>query len=147
MKSDEELEGELAGLLEVERFEPPREFRENARLSDPAVYGQAGSDPLGWWTRQAEELHWVRTWEQVLDRATPRVCRWFVGGSLNASYNFLDRRVEAGIGDRVAFHWRGEQGEERAITYADLHRDVQRLANALKDLGVGKGDVVVNYPP
>src|ERR1700730_1389166 len=134
MKSDEELERELAGLLEVERFEPPREFRENARLSDPAVYDQAGSDPLGWWRRQAEELHCFRTGEQVLDDSNPPFYRWFVGGTLNASYNCLDRHVEAGIGDRVAFHWRGEEGEERAITYAHLHRDVQRLANALKGL-------------
>src|ERR1700730_4598514 len=147
MKSDEELEGELAGLLEVERFEPPREFRENARLSDPAVYDQAGSDPLGWWTRQAEELHWFRTWEQVLDDSNPPFYRWFVGGTLNASYNCLDRHVEAGIGDRVAFHWRGEQGEERAITYAELLAQVKRFANALRQLGVGKGDVVGIYLP
>ena len=73
--------------------------------------------------------------------------RWFEGGKLNVSYNCLDRHVEAGNGDKVAFHWRGEEGEEREITYADLHRDVQRFANALRDRGIGKGDVVGIYLP
>ncbi len=70
-----------------------------------------------------------------------------MGGKLNASHNCLDRHVENGLGDRVAFHWRGEEGEERDVTYADLHRDVQRLANALKDRGIEKGDVVGIYLP
>ena len=77
----------------------------------------------------------------------PPFYKWFTGGKLNASYNCLDRHVEAGNGDRVAFHWRGEEGEERDVTYADLLRDVQRLANALKDRGIGQGDVVGIYLP
>ena len=83
----------------------------------------------------------------MLDESDPPFYKWFAGGKLNASYNCLDRHVEAGNGDRVAFHWRGEEGEERDVTYADLHRDVQRFANALKDLGVEKGDVVGIYLP
>ena len=77
----------------------------------------------------------------------PPFYKWFADGKLNASYNCLDRHVEAGHGDRVAFHWRGEEGEERDVTYADLHRDVQRLANVLSDRGVEAGDVVGIYLP
>jgi acetyl-CoA synthetase len=144
----ESLERELAGLLEVERFDPPEEFRERALLKDPAVYDEAARDLQAWWAKQAEELlDWSQPWEQVLDESNPPFYKWFVGGRLNASYNCLDRHVEAGRGDRVAYHWRGEEGEERDLTYADLHRDVQRFANALKNHGIGKGDVVGIYLP
>ncbi len=143
----EQLDRELAELLEVERFAPPPEFRERALLNDPAIYEQAAHDPQGWWARQAEQLHWFRAWDTVLDDSNPPFYRWFAGGTLNASFNCLDRHVEAGIGDRVAFHWRGEEGQERDITYAELLSEVKRFANALKDLGVGKGDVVGIYLP
>jgi acetyl-CoA synthetase len=144
----EGLERELEALLEVERFDPPEEFRERALLQDPAVYEEAARDPQAWWAMQAEELlDWAQPWEQVLDESNAPFYKWFVGGKLNASYNCLDRHVEAGRGDRVAFHWRGEEGEERDVTYADLHGDVQRFANALKDHGIGKGDVVGIYLP
>ncbi len=83
----------------------------------------------------------------MLDWSDPPNAKWFVGGKLNVAYNCVDRHVEAGNGDRVAFHWRGEEGEERDITYADLHRDVQKFANALKDLGVEPGDVVGIFLP
>ena len=141
------LDRELAELLDVERFEPPPDFRERALLSDPAVYEQAASDPQAWWARQAEELHWFRRWDEVLDDSNPPFYKWFLGGTLNVSYNCLDRHVQAGRGDRVAFHWRGEEGEERDITYAGLLAEVERFANALKDLGVRKGDVVGIYLP
>jgi acetyl-CoA synthetase len=134
-------------MLEIERFEPPQAFREQALLSDPAVYDEAARDPQAWWARQAEALDWFERWDTVLDDSNPPFYKWFLGGKLNASYNCLDRHVEAGRGDRVAYHWRGEEGEERDVTYADLHRDVQRFANALKDLGVQKGDVVGIYLP
>jgi acetyl-CoA synthetase len=141
------LEHELEQMLEIERFDPPAGFRAGALLSDPAVYEEAARDPQAWWARQAESLDWSQPWDAVLDDSNPPFYKWFVGGQLNASYNCLDRHVEAGRGERVAFHWRGEQGEERDITYADLHRDVQRFANALKDLGIGAGDVVGIYLP
>ena len=142
-----ELDRELAQLLEVERFEPPPEFRERALLKDPAVYERAAADPEGWWAEQAEQLHWFRRWDKVLDDSNPPFYKWFTGGTLNVSYNCLDRHVEAGRGDRIAYRWRGEGGEERDITYAELLADVSRFANALKDLGVGKGDVVGIYLP
>ena len=113
-----ELERELASLLEVERFEPPAAFRERALLSDPAVYEEAEADWQGWWERQARELEWFREWDTVLDDSNPPFYKWFVGGTLNVSHNCLDRHVAAGRGERVAFHWRGEEGEERDITYA-----------------------------
>ncbi len=143
----EALEREIAELLERERFDPPPEFAERALLSDPKVYEEAAADPEGWWERHAEDLHWFERWNTVLDDSEAPFYRWFTGGKLNASYNCLDRHVEAGNGDRVAFHWRGEEGEERDLTYGDLHRDVQRLANALKDRGIGPGDVVGIYLP
>jgi acetyl-CoA synthetase len=143
----EQLERELAELMELERFEPPDDFREKALLKDSAVYAQAAADPLAWWERQASELAWFSRWEQVLDDSQPPFYRWFVSGKINASYNCLDRHVEAGLGERVAYHWRGEEGEERAITYAELLAEVMRLANALKDLGIEKGDVVGIYLP
>jgi acetyl-CoA synthetase len=142
------LEQQLSELLEVERFEPPPEFAASALLSDPAVYGEAAADPEAWWLRQATELlEWAEEPSESLDESNPPFYKWFADGRLNASANCLDRHVEAGRGDRVAYHWRGEEGEERDVTYAELLADTQRFANALKDLGIGKGDVVGIYLP
>jgi acetyl-CoA synthetase len=142
------LEQELAELLEVERFEPPPEFGDAALWSDPAVYEEAARDPEAWWMRQATELlDWIEEPSSGLDKSNPPFYKWFADGKLNASANCLDRHVEAGLGDRVAFHWHGEEGEERDVTYADLLADVQRFANALREQGVGKGDVVGIYLP
>src|SRR5919109_977503 len=135
------LEAQLGELLERDRFSPPDDFAAQAVASDPSVHEQAERDPEGFWAAEAERL------QQVLDWSTPPFAKWFVGGRLNVAYNCVDRHVEAGNGDRVAFHWRGEEGEERDVTYADLHRDVQRFANALKDRGIGPGDVVGIYLP
>jgi acetyl-CoA synthetase len=146
-RTDKSLEEELEKLLEVERFPPPEEFRANAVVQDPAIYDEAERDPEAFWAEQAKRLDWFEEWDQILDWSNPPFAKWFVGGKLNASYNCLDRHVEAGLGDRVAFHWRGEEGEERDITYAGLHRDVQRFANVLKDHGIGQGDVVGIYLP
>jgi acetyl-CoA synthetase len=145
--NDLELERELASLLDTERFPPPPQFVERALLSDPKVYEEADKDWQGWWVKQAEELHWFKKWDQVLDDSNPPFYKWFVGGQLNVSYNCLDRHVEAGRGERVAFNWLGEDGSERKVTYADLLADVERFANALKDLGIEKGDVVGIYLP
>jgi acetyl-CoA synthetase len=143
----EVLDEELAGLLDVERFEPPVEFREHALIKDPEVYERAARDPQAWWASQAEQLDWSQKWDRVLDDDHPPFYEWFVGGALNVSHNCLDRHVLAGRGDRVALHWRGEEGQERDITYAELLAEVERFANALKTLGVRKGDVVGIYLP
>ncbi|MGH2840867.1 MAG: AMP-binding protein, partial [Solirubrobacteraceae bacterium] len=140
----EDLSRRLEELLEVDTFPPPEEFAREALLSDPAVYD---TDPLEWWTEQAKALDWFTEPTVALDDADPPFYKWFTDGTINASYNCLDRHVEAGRGDRVAFHWRGEEGDERDVTYAELHRDVQRFANALKDLGIGRGDIVGIYLP
>ena len=145
--TDQSLDQELGALLEVERFDPPDAFRQRALLSDPSVYGEADRDPERWWAKQAEELHWFEPWDTVLDDSDKPFYKWFTGGKINASYNCLDRHVENGHGERVAFHWRGEEGEEREVSYADLLRDVQRFANALKDHGIGAGDVVGIFLP
>ena len=106
---------------------------------DPSIYDDAEPDPEGFWAQQAEALDWFERWDQVLDWSNPPFAKWFVGSQLNVSYNCLTTGVEAGRGDRVAFHWRGEEGEERDVTYTDLHADVQRFANALRDRGIVRG--------
>jgi acetyl-CoA synthetase len=141
------LERQLEEMLEIEKFDPPEAFRAQALLNDPAVYEEADRDWKGWWVAQAKELHWFNEPTQDLDDSNPPFYKWFADGTINASYNCLDRHVEAGRGDKVAYHWRGEEGEERDITYADLHRDVQRFANALKAMGIEKGDIVGIYLP
>jgi acetyl-CoA synthetase len=141
------LEQELEELLEQERFSPPDEFAEHAVIKDASIHEKADADREAFWAEQADALHWDEKWDQVLDWSNPPFAKWFVGGKLNVSYNCVDRHVEAGNGSRVAFHWRGEEGEERDITYDDLHRDVQKFANALKDRGIGKGDVVGIFLP
>jgi len=145
--SGDRLAQRLEELLEQERFDPPEEFARNALVRDESIYEQADADPDGFWLEQAKALHWFEEPTQALDDSNAPFVTWFADGKINASYNCLDRHVEAGIGDRVAFHWRGEEGEEREVTYADLHRDVQRFANALKARGIGKGDVVGIFLP
>ncbi|HEX2095889.1 MAG TPA: acetate--CoA ligase [Solirubrobacterales bacterium] len=142
------LERQLDALLEVERFEPPAGFRAEALVGDRAVYEEAGADPDAWWLRQARTLlDWIDEPTEALDDANPPFYKWFADGRLNASANCLDRHVEAGHGGRVAYHWRGEEGEERDVTYAELLADTQRFANALRERGIGRGDVVGIYLP
>ncbi len=143
----EQLERRLEELLHQERFAPPVGFVATERLNEASLRARAQLDPDAFWAEQARELHWDKPFTTILDDSNPPFYKWFTDGKLNVSYNCLDRHVEAGRGERVAFHWAGEEGEERAITYAELHRDVQRLANGLKDLGVRKGDVVGIYLP
>jgi acetyl-CoA synthetase len=146
-EQQQDLENELGDLLDQERFEPPQDFVADAMVSDESMYEEAARDPEAWWAKLAGELDWFEQWDAVLDESNPPYYKWFTGGKINASHNCLDRHIEAGLGDRVAFHWRGEEGEERDVTYADLHRDVQRLANVLKERGIKSGDVVGIYLP
>ncbi|MGZ4232290.1 MAG: acetate--CoA ligase, partial [Solirubrobacteraceae bacterium] len=144
---DKTLEAQLEEMLDIEKFDPPEEFAKNALLNDASIYDEAEKDWKGWWLKQAKELHWFKEPTETVDDSNPPFYKWFSDGKLNASYNCLDRHVEAGNGDRVAFHWRGEEGEERDLTYAELHAEVQKFANALKHLGVEKGDIVGIYLP
>jgi acetyl-CoA synthetase len=141
------LEEQLGDLLDQERFDPPEDFVAAALVTDTSEHDKAAEDPAGWWAEQAKALHWFQECDVVLDDSNPPFYKWFVGGKLNASYNCLDRHVENGLGSRVAFHWRGEEGEERDVTYQELLRDVKRFANALKDHGIERGDVVGVYLP
>jgi acetyl-CoA synthetase len=144
----EDLEKQLESMLDIEKFPPPDHFRREALVTDWSMYEEAEEDLEGFWARQADELlDWIEKPAQILDESDAPFYRWFADGKLNVSANCLDRHVEAGNGERVAYHWRGEEGEEREITYAELHRDVQRFANALKARGIGKGDVVGIYLP
>jgi acetyl-CoA synthetase len=145
--TEKSLESKLEEMLDIETFEPPEDFTKHALLNDPSVYDEADKDWKGWWMKQAKELHWFKEPTEDVDESNPPFYKWFADGKLNASYNCLDRHVEAGNGDRVAYHWHGEEGEEREVTYAELHRDVQKLANALKDLGIKKGDIVGIFLP
>jgi acetyl-CoA synthetase len=130
---------------EARAFPPPEEFRARAKVIDDSLHREAQADLEGFWRRQADKyLTWFKPYAKVLDWQVP-FAKWFVGGQLNASYNCLDRHVEAGRGDRVAYHFEGDRGDTRAITYSELLAEVCRLANALKELGVRKGDRVGIY--
>src|SRR6266498_1669564 len=132
-------------LAEGRTFPPPREFKKTARIVDAEIYDEAERDFEGFWARQAADLvDWIDEWNTILEWDLP-FAKWFVGGTLNVSANCLDRHVAAGHGDQVAYHWEGEPGDTRTITYAQLLDDVQRVANVLKSLGIQKGDRVNIY--
>jgi acetyl-CoA synthetase len=134
-------------LVEDRTFPPPEDFKAHALVTDAELYHEAERDWQGFWARQAADLvTWYDEWHTILEWDLP-FARWFVGGTLNVSANCLDRHVEAGRGDKVAYHWEGEPGDTRTITYADLLADVQRFANVLKGLGVRRGDRVAIYMP
>jgi acetyl-CoA synthetase len=132
---------------EERRFPPPPEVVAGALVGDDAIYAEAAADPEAFWARQAREsLTWFRDFTTTLEWDAPDA-RWFADGTLNVSFNCLDRHVDAGLGDRVAFHWEGEPGDVRTLTYADLLDEVQRFANVLRSLGVERGDRVAIYLP
>jgi len=127
-------------------FPPDPAFTAQANAS-AALYEEAGRDPEAFWARLARErIDWDTPFETTLEWDLP-FATWFGGGKLNMSYNCVDRHVERGLGAKVAYHWIGEPGDTRTITYADLHREVQKTANALKELGIGTGDRVALYMP
>lgn len=138
----------LSNLMhEDRRFEPPADLAANANVNEEA-YARADADREAYWAEAADRLHWGRKWDQVLDWSDPPFAKWFVGGTLNASVNCVDRHVAAGNGDKVAIHWVGEpEGDTRDLTYAELKDEVSRAANALTALGVQKGDRVAIYMP
>ena len=142
-RSDQPIEA----LLDEERlFSPPEECSRNANMADPDIYQRAAKDPEAYWAQAAESLEWMRKWDRVLNWNPPNA-QWFVGGKLNVSVNCLDRHVRGWRRNKAAFIWEGEPGEERVLTFADLYREVNRFANAMKRLGVQKGDRVTVYMP
>ncbi|PZS31570.1 MAG: acetyl-coenzyme A synthetase, partial [Pseudonocardiales bacterium] len=131
---------------EERRFPPSAEFADAANVKADA-YEAASQDRLAFWAKQADRLSWTTRWSQVLDWSDAPFAKWFVGGKLNVAYNCVDRHVEAGHGDQVAYHWEGEPGDTRALTYAQLKDEVCKAANALLELGVKTGDRVAIYLP
>ena len=127
-------------------FAPPKDFAARANVKDPGIYERATKDLEGFWAEQARTLAWRKPFTKVLDWDAP-YAKWFVGGELNISENCLDRHVKAGKGTKVAYHWEGEPGDTRTLTYQDLLDETCRAANALKALGVKKGDRVAIYMP
>jgi acetyl-CoA synthetase len=127
-------------------FPPSQEFAAQANATEE-MYAQADADREAFWAQQADQLHWEQRWERVLDWDNAPFARWFVGGKLNVAYNCVDRHVDDGHGDQVAFHWEGEPGDTRTITYAELKREVCKAANALTSLGVSAGDRVAIQLP
>jgi acetyl-CoA synthetase len=132
-------------LTETRTFLPSHEFAAEAN-AQPFIYAEANKDRLAFWERQAAHLQWDVPWREVLEWEPPQA-KWFVGGKLNASVNCLDRHITEGRGDRVAFHFEGEPGDTRTITYAELLTDVKKAANALTELGIKAGDRVAIYMP
>jgi acetyl-CoA synthetase len=133
-------------LVEERRFAPSEEFVANAVIKEPGVYDRAAADREAYWAEWAADLDWFEPWETVLEWDPP-FAKWFIGGKLNVSYNCLDRHVEGGKADKVALLWEGEPGDTRSYTYAELLGEVARFANALRGLGVGRGDRVTIYLP
>jgi acetyl-CoA synthetase len=139
--------GEFSDLLiENRTFPPPPAFRAQAIVRDESVYAEAERDPDAFWARMAAELEWSRPWDQVLDWKPPHA-KWFVGGTINASVNCLDRHVRGPRRNKAALIWEGEPGDRRTLTYFDLYRQVSAFSNVLKSLGVLKGDRVAIYLP
>ncbi len=139
-------QGPTIAALQVEDriFAPSEEFVAGARITDPDVYERGRADLEGYWADQATRIDWIEPWTQVLDRSNAPFFKWFTGGKLNVSVNCLDRHL-AERGDKVAYHWEGEPGETETLTYRDLHERVCKLANAMRDAGIGKGDAVAIY--
>ena len=136
----------LEALLQEKRqFAAPKEFAKKANVSSAAVYRKAERNPERFWAEFAKELQWDRPWKKVLEWKPPKA-KWFLGGKLNIAYNCVDRHVEAGRGDKVAYYWEGEpEGDRREVTFAELQRETTKLANALRSLGVQKGTPVGIY--
>jgi acetyl-CoA synthetase len=138
---------EIDDLLQEDRTFPPSEaFRAQANVRDPAVYDRAERDPEAFWAEFASELEWFTRWTKVLDWQPPHA-KWFVGGTLNASVNCVDRHVRTARRNKAALIWEGEPGDRRTLTYFDLYRQVSQFANVLKGLGVKRGDRVAIYLP
>lgn len=137
----------IAALLEEERtFPPPEEFKKKANINDPKIYEKAAKDPEAFWAKAAEEIDWFKKWDKVLEWDPPWA-KWFIGGKLNVSYNCIDRHLKTWRRNKAAIIFEGEPGDERVLTYQDLHREVCKFANVLKKLGIKKGDRVAIYLP
>ena len=145
-------EATIESILQEKRlFSPSAEFSQNAHIKSAEdyqrLYDKAQANPEAFWSELAEnELDWFQKWDTVLDWQPP-FAKWFVNGKINISHNCLDRHLTTANKNKAAIVWEGEPGDSRTITYAQLHREVSQFANALKQLGVKKGDTVGIYMP
>ena len=138
-------EKSLAALLDERRtFPPPEDFRRRANANDPGIYDRALRDPEAFWAGEAKKLDWFTPWQKVLEWKAPWA-KWFVGGKLNVACNCVDRHAHSARRNKAAIIWEGEPGDSRVLTYGMLEREVNRFANALRSLGVAKGDRVAIY--
>src|SRR5882672_6318373 len=138
-------EKSLSALLDERRtFPPSEEFKKRASWNDPAIYDRAAKDPEGFWADEAKHLDWFAPWQKVLEWNAPWA-KWFVGAKLNVTYNCVDRHAHSAQRNKAAIIWEGEPGDSRVLTFGMLEREVNRFANALKSLGVVKGDRVAIY--
>jgi acetyl-CoA synthetase len=138
-------EKSLSALLDERRtFPPSEEFKKRANWNDPEIYDRAAKNPEGFWAEQAKNLDWFTPWQRVLEWNAPWA-KWFVGGKLNVTYNCVDRHAHSARRNKAAIIWEGEPGDTRVLTFGMLEREVNRFANALKSLGVVKGDRVAIY--
>jgi acetyl-CoA synthetase len=138
---------EIADLLQENRsFAPSAGFQSQANVRDEDVYSRADRDPEGFWAGFADELEWYSRWTKVLDWNPPHA-KWFVGGTLNASVNCVDRHVRGARRNKAAIVWEGEPGDRRTLTYFDLYRQISQFANVMKSLGIKRGDRVAIYLP
>ena len=145
------MSGDIQSVLnETRSFPPPADFTKQAHISSEAQYQQmwqqAKDDPAGFWGELAQNLHWFKKWDTVIQGAMPDT-KWFEGGKINASFNCLDRHLTTWRKNKAAIIWEGEPGDSRVLTYQDLHREVCKFANVLKKLGVTTGDRVTLYMP
>ena len=142
-----DIHGDIDALLSEDRvFEPTASFRDQANVRDASVYEEADRDPEGFWARFAGELDWFTPWTQVLEWNPPHA-KWFLGGTLNVSVNCVDRHLRGARRNKAALIWEGEPGDQRTLTYSQLALEVNRFANALKGLGVTRGDRIAIYMP
>lgn len=133
-------------LIEDRIFEPSAEFKNHAVVKTEDIYQQASEDPISYWEGHAKNLDWIKEWDQTLEWKVP-FAKWFIDGKLNACFNCLDRHVLAGQGDKTAILWEGEPGDAQEVSYKEAFVAVCKFANALKGLGVKKGDRVAIYMP
>ena len=144
--SSEKIGDSIENLSQENRLFPPSPAFAAQANAKPDLYAHADKDRLAFWEEQARELTWDKTWDQVLEWNSP-YAKWFIGGKINASVNALDRHVAAGRGQRIAFHFEGEPGDTRTITYSQMLEDVSQAAHALTELGITAGDRVAIYMP
>jgi acetyl-CoA synthetase len=133
-------------LMEARQFPPSEAFVAQANVSDPGVYAEGSDDTEAFWEKMAHELHWFEPWHTVLEWKPPHA-KWFLGGKLNAAYNCLDRHLDGPRRNKAAIIFEGEPGDTKVLTYWDLHREVCKFSNVLKELGVVKGDRITIYLP